>query len=99
MDMMAISPYLECDCGKGLFIKCIRLKQMQTGGIVEETAGWYCLACSGKAEGAKLLRARQLKEKKEELEKLQQEVEGEKKGPTAAATTGSGKAGLPHQDT
>lgn len=100
---MAGSPYLECGCGKGLFIKAIKLRQSQAGGVVEEVAGWHCFECGSKVETMKLLQLREMREKKQELDRLTKEIadeanaRAEKSGgkETGVGDSSSGKDSLP----
>ena len=61
-------------CGCIYFASLVRLKHKAGGGLVPDQAGWACLACQKPVDAQEALHAYALKQKREELKQLEQDL-------------------------
>ena len=70
--------YLNCKCGKNVFINVIRLKQLSSGSVVQEVHGQRCFDCGDEVSILELTKLRQIEEKEKELTRLTEELKNER---------------------
>ena len=61
-------------CEGTLFAPLVFLKHRAGGGLVADPAGWACLACQTKVDAQEALNAYHIRQKREELKQLAQEL-------------------------
>lgn len=74
MNQMNTWSNLACACGSEKFVQMIALRWTQGSGTVATPALYRCAQCNMEVDAAKLIGELTLRQKRKELEQLEQEV-------------------------